>query len=312
MWYYCRDSHYARAAPSTLGTGRVALAISSDGMAWQRVLGPEELGSVLAPGLESHAFDSNHVGLTDLTRLGRELRMWTFGGGEEVVHTGLPALGNVTGLAMRCGIARSSDGVTWERCPGSGPGGALFDILEDELYAAWPNVLPQADGTALLYYTAPTHDMRRFRTRVIHLSASNEVERLGDIRWVDGPAEHDSEGIVTRHSIPHPAGSGWLMAYTGLDKQHRRTIALAESDDGLAWRHLDQPVLRPGTAGSWDDFGVAANRLVVTPDRLHLYYYGFRSLTDRTAPRGIGLAIANRATPYRFRRVGNDSACVET
>lgn len=304
LWYYCRDQRYARAAPATLGTGRVALATSPDGIAWQRVDGLEELGSVLAPAPDEHAFDSGHVGLTDVTQEGAELRMWTFGGDNGLVRTGLPALGDVTGLAMRCGVARSQDGVAWRRIAGAGRDGALFDILDDELYAAWPNVLPQRDGSVLLHYTAPSVDMALFRTRVVRLAASGEVERLGGLRWLDGAAEHDAAGVVTRHAIAHPGGGGWLMAYTGLDARHHRSIALAESSDGLAWRHVGGPVLLPGAPGRWDDFGVAANRLVVTQDRLHLYYYGFRSLIDLAAPRGIGLAIADRAAPHVFRKVG--------
>jgi hypothetical protein len=260
---------------------------------------------VLAPSADETAFDCGHVGLTDLTRQGATLDMWTFGGGTEIICTGIPALGDVTGLAMRCGLAQSMDGITWQRIAGAGPGGALFDILDDELYAGWPNVLPQAGGGALLHYTAPTLDMVRFRTRIVRLSASLEIERLGELHWLDGTAEHDAAGIVTRHAITHPNGNGWLMAYTGLDARHRRTIALARSEDGIGWVRLGEPVLRPGAAGGWDDFGVAANCLVVTPDHLYLYYYGFRSLTENASPRGIGLAVAERERPFEFRRIGD-------
>lgn len=304
MWYYCRDKAFARAAPATLGTGRIALATSGDGIAWTRFNGPEEGGAVLAPSNVSGTFDEGHVGLTDLSRTDDGLTMWTFGGGNGIVRTGLPQLGDVPGLAMRCGIAISEDGVKWRRVAGDGPGGSLFDILPDELYAAWPNAIPQAGGRTLVHYTAPTRDMTRFRTRIVRLGPERSVERLGELVWLDGPAEHDRSGIVTRHVIPAPDGTGWLMAYTALDPKHRRSIALARSDDGIAWRHDGAPVLLPGPPGSWDDFGVAANRLVVTEKHIHLYYYGFRSLTAPDTARGIGLAIATRDAPRTFQRNG--------
>lgn len=305
MWYYCRDAAYARPAPATLGSGRIALAVSQDGVAWRRIDGSDEAGAVLAPASDPAAFDHGHVGLTDVVRDADGWSMFTFGGGPGIVRTGLPALGDVPGLAMRCGLAWSNDGFRWRRVAGHGPGGALFDILPDEIYAAWPNAV-SLRGRMLLQYTAPTRDMAAFRTRVVALATDRRVERLGDLVWLDGPMAHDSGGIVTRHVIPDPLdGAGWLMAYTALDRDHRRTIALARSDDGLTWRHAGGPVLRPGAPGAWDDFGVAANRLVVVATRLHLYYYGFRSLTAPDGPRGIGLAVAPVADERAFRRVGS-------
>ncbi|WP_439534794.1 hypothetical protein, partial [Polymorphobacter sp.] len=68
------------------------------------------------------------------------------------------------------------------------------------------------------------------------------------------------------------------------------SIAAADSDDGLVWHHLgDGPFFTVGARGAWDDFGVAANRLVAVGDRLYLYYYGFQTLGSEGL-RGIGLA----------------------
>jgi hypothetical protein len=306
MWYYCRNHEYDRPAPQTLGSGRIALATSADGIAWERVDGPLELGSVMIPAAAPDRFDCGHIGLTDVTRDDAGWRMWYFGGALDVVRTGKPLLGDMPGLAMRIGQALSTDGTTWRRVPGRQADGALFDILPDELYAAWPNAIPQGHRT-LLQYTAPTHDMDAYRTRVVAVAPDGAVTRLGDLQWLDGASSYDVGGIVTRHVIasPLPGTTGWVMIYTALDAEHGRSIGIAGSEDGIGWRHLtDRPILVPGSPGDWDDCGVAANRLVVAGDRLYLYYYGFRSLTATDAPRGIGLAIADIADPFRFRRVG--------
>ena len=300
MWYYCRDAAYARAAPPTLGSGRVAYATSYDGIVWKRVDGSEELGAILAPASDPTRFDCGHVGLTDVTRDGEGWRMWTFGG--DFRRVAIASLGEVPGLAMRCGVAISDNGVVWQREPGPTPSGALFEIGADELYAGWPNAVVLADRT-LLHYSAPTLDFAAFQTRVISLAPDGDVERLGDLAWLDEARAYDIAGIVTRHVIADPrrGRTGWLMAYTALDAAHGRSIALAESTDAIAWSRIGV-VLKPGAAGSWDDCGVAANRLVVAGERLFLYYYGFRSLTSPDSPRGIGLAIADLRDPVQFDR----------
>ena len=80
MWYYCRDRAFDKDAPPTLGSGRVALATSRDGRAWTRVDGPASLGAVLEPRTDAGAFDSLHLGLTDVTRYDGAWWMWCFGG----------------------------------------------------------------------------------------------------------------------------------------------------------------------------------------------------------------------------------------
>ena len=137
MWYYCRDSDFR--GPPMFGTGRVGLAVSDNGVHWQRVQGDEALGSVFAPSAAAGDFDSLHVGLTDITRDAGSWLMWYFGGSHEARACLSPAIGTVAGLGLRCGLARSLDGVHWQRIRGQDPSGALFDYPQDNLYAAWPN-----------------------------------------------------------------------------------------------------------------------------------------------------------------------------
>lgn len=302
MWYYCRDRRFSRPAPATLGTGRIALAVSDDGVRWSRVTGLLELGSVFVPSDNADRFDCGHVGLTDVTRGAGEWLMWYFGGDTRVVETGMDWLGSVPGLKLRCGLARSADGLTWTRSPGASSSGALFEILADELYAAWPNVFH--DGRRfVLHYSAPTLDLKLYRSRALASTDGVHWERLGDLHWVGDTPAYAVSGMVTRHVIINPICDGrrWLMAYTALDADHRRSVALAGSDDGLTWSSLfDAPVFSPGLSGNWDDFGVAVNRIVVVGDAIYLYYYGFRSLVAGDGPRGIGLAIAplDRASAF--------------
>ncbi|WLS48249.1 hypothetical protein Q3V37_14060 [Micromonospora profundi] len=305
MWYYCRDRAYDRPAPGTLGSGRVALATSRDGIRWKRYDGPDELGSVFAPSGDPTSFDASHVGLTDVTFDGQLWHLWYFGG-DLTERASRTALGAVTGLGMRPGHATSPDGVTWTRVPGPATGGALLDYPPDRLYCAWPNVFGDHDGTLYVQTTSPTLDLGSFRTDTFTSTDGVVLTEVGPLVWADGVRQWDEGGIVTRQVLPNPFDGGrrWLMLYTGLDEHHGRSVATADSDDGRHWHHQsDGPVLTAGEPGAWDSLGAAATRLVPVDGRLHLYYYGFSSLADDDSPRGIGLAIADRRPGASFRRV---------
>ena len=291
MWYYCRNKGFD--GPPTLGTGYIAHAMPDDGVSWTRVDGSEALGSVLAPNPDKSAFDSVHVGLTDITRGAGEWLMWYFGGDDQPRKTEAAFLGEaVVGLGMRPGVARSKDGVHWERIPGPMPNGALFDYSEHDMYAAWPNVV--FDGRRyIMQYTAPKLDLSYFYTRTAISEDGLNWTKVDDLCWADGCRPYDAGGIVTRQILlnPIPGGRRFLMVYTATDEQHGRAVAAAESDDGLIWNHLyDEPIFQVGEAGAWDAGGVAANRLVAAGDTLHFYYYGFQSLGADDGARGIGLA----------------------
>lgn len=301
MWYYCRDTAFD--GPPTLGTGRIGHARSDDGITWQRINGPLTRGAVFEPSNDQHDFDSMHVGLTDITRGAGEWLMWYFGGDWAPRET--VAMGSVTGLGMRPGLARSSDGIHWHRVRGPHPSGALFDYPQDRIYAAWPNVLDS--GTRLIIqYTAPTSDLTRFDTRVATSADGIHWIQHGLLEWADGERSYDAGGLVTRQVLANPLAGGrrFLMIHTATDTAHRRSIAAADSNDGLRWHRVyDEPIFRVGETGAWDELGVAANRMVVANGQLYLYYYGFQSLGADAGERGIGLATAPVADLRRLRRL---------
>lgn len=290
MWYYCRDRHFD--GPPMFGTGRIGLATSPDGVHWERVPGDEALGSVFAPSDAPDDFDSLHIGLTDITRDAGSWLMWYFGGNGESRCCEAPAIGAVTGLGLRIGVARSRDGLHWQRLRGSAVGGALVDYPEDKLYAGWPNAF--WDGARyVLQYTAPEMDISHYWTFVMTSPDARNWVPAGALRWHGALRDYETGGIVTRQVLlnPLPGGRRFLMIYTALDSHHKRSIAAAESDDGMLWHQLyDEPIFHTGGAGAWDDLGVAANRLVVADGQLYFYYYGFQTLADDDGMRGIGLA----------------------
>lgn len=300
MWYYCRDRGFD--GPPTLGTGRIAHARSDDGIHWRRIDGPCALGSVFAPNPDPAAFDSLHIGLTDVSRGAGEWLMWYFGGDRRPRDTA--AFGSVAGLGMRPGLARSADGVHWHRVAGAGGGGALLDLPDVTIYAAWPNVTH--DGARfVLQVTEAATDLSRFDTQVWSSTDARSWTREGPLQWAGAGKDYDAGGMVTRQVLANPLAGGrrFLMIYTATDTGHRRSIAAADSDDGRVWHRLyGEPIFTVAGADDWDSLGVAATRLVVANGSLYFYYYGFQSLGDDAGRRGIGLATAPIGDLRRLRR----------
>jgi hypothetical protein len=307
MWYYCRDKSFK--GPAMFGTGRIAVAISSDGVHWKRVKGKEELGSVFAPSEQIEDFDSLHIGLTDVTRDAGGWLMWYFGGNSETRTCASPAIGTVAGLGLRCGVARSTDGINWERLRGHDDSGALFDYADDKLYAGWPNAF--WDGKQyILQYTSPEIDISHYSTFVMTSVDAINWKPAGDLQWAEVLRDYEREGIVTRQVVENPLAGGrrFLMIYTALDANHQRSIGAADSNDGMLWHQLyDGPIFRVGEDDAWDNLGVAANRLVVANNRIYFYYYGFQTLVDEDGMRAIGLATCPIGDLRQLQRLTMDA-----
>jgi hypothetical protein len=306
MWYFCRDEATAPQLPPTLSSGRIALATSADGLSWDRFQGPLTAGAVLEPSADPKAFDCVHVGLTDVTYADGQWWMWYFGGDREEIEL---AFGKYPGYRMRAGLAVSRDGIAWIKRPGAGPGGALADT-EGALYSAWHNAL-HADGKIYMYTAITDPKLTRWDT-LIYVSSDNGAawSKPTPLKWLDASPGYDGCGELTRNIVPNPLRTGhrWLMAYTALDadrsRWQRRSIALAVSDDALSWRRLyGRPIFEIGPATAWDGGGVAAPQLMKVGNQWRLYYHGFpKPELDASLPKGMGLALSDRAEPLEFQR----------
>jgi hypothetical protein len=307
MWYYGRDRNYRSDAPPTLASGRIGVAQSKDGLAWQRIEGPGPLGSVLDHGARASDFDYLHIGLTDVTRHQDEWWMWTFGGGMDVIQA--PTGPTAAGYRMRAGLATSRDGLHWTKRPAETPTGGLIDYDPDDAFAAWPNGLHES-GRMILFYTAVKLNARGpFRSlRAVSEDGGKNWTKEGALVFEGETPVWEELGIMTRQVIENPLGEGGklLMIYTALEKDTmKRSIALATSQDGISWKRLrDKPIFEVGPADAWDGGGVAAPQLLVKGRDLYLYYHGFAVKEhEERFPKGMGLAIAAGGDLGKFVRV---------
>jgi len=315
MWYYGRDPGFDREI--NLPTGRVGLATSRDGLAWERVRGPLTLGSVLEPHADTARFDSGHVGVSDVAERDGLYWMWYFGGDQS--RTKLGSF-EVKGLQLRPGCAVSGDGLNWVRLEGPHRGAFLdtgapgrFDMA----VVGWPTVLRCADGTWRMYYHGL--DMMRGGVFVVGLAESGDGlswERRGEVLAAGAPGAFDEKGAATRHVIRH--GSDYLMFYEGVAADGHRSMGLAVSGDGVHFTREPGPepdgsvfAHAPSGSGRWDAFAVGTPCLVPMPGGgWRMYYIGSNEAgghaggvpNELALRHQIGLAVCDGSDLRRWHR----------
>lgn len=305
MWYYCRDKDFSIDVAPTLGSGRIAVALSDDALTWQRHDGPLFGGAVMEPSEKKSAFDSTHIGCLDAAFVDGKVYLAYLGGDhkrpEPINGSPMPK-----GLRMRSGLAKSEDGVTFTRVEGKGGDGAALDYL-GHTFTSWPSLMH--DGRH--FYMSFTHvDLPHFKfgSALARSADGHDWSVLGELQFVDGANPKDSSGMMTRQILPNPGiGAGkWLMVYTGLDdtEAQSRSIMLAHGDDLLHWERISaEPILTSGDANAWDGGGVAAPQLVEHEGRWHLFYFGFPNSGVTGVSKGIGLALCDDIATLTFKRV---------
>ena len=162
-----------------------------------------------------------------------------------------------------------ADGTIWERAPAPiyrpTPGGW------DAALVTGPTALRGPDGIWRLYYSgaSPTTGL----TGVGLLTSTDGTT------WTPSPQNPvfpaggaDAwDQAVLEQTVRYHAGRYWMLYSAYREPLDLDTtvisIGLATSTDGLTWqRHPDNPVLRPGAPGAWNDLRVLAPDLVVEPD----------------------------------------------
>ncbi|MEX2495077.1 MAG: hypothetical protein WD448_03255 [Woeseia sp.] len=309
MWYYCRSSAFPGEVAPAFGTGAIATAVSEDGVHWCREDGPLAGGAVFLPAADPRAFDSTHVGTGDVIRYRDRWLMAYFGGNDEV-PAGAKEMYTHPGYSCRLGLAESSDGINWTRLPGPAAGGAIVEVDESSVYAAFPSLVVVDDGL-MIHYTSVDKLGRYHSTHMLRSRNLESWHAATGFIFESDVLPHESAGIVNLDIVESPFSERgrWLMVYTARDGRpetaERRSICAAYSDDLIAWRrHSPLPFFTVGTHGAWDSAGVASPKLVITPEDFRLYYYGWSNASHSGHPaRGIGCAVSATRRLNAFRRV---------
>ena len=223
LWYCCRDQSFDPGIMPSILTARVGMARSKDGVLFDRVDGPEQLGSVFGPSADVADFDGETVGVIDITRVGDEWWMWYLGTNAE---PRLTDYGMIRGAGHLPGLARSGDGVHWTRVRGEGPGGALLPYVGDNLFTSWPNAF-YSESRFWLYVTVTNRSITLFDTHYATSEDGVAWTYQGPMPWRDGFRDWDSGGIMTRSVQANPCsfGKAWPDAVHGARRPSRHAKA---------------------------------------------------------------------------------------
>lgn len=333
MWYYGKSN-------SNAGLDSVGLAVSSNGIHWERGVGPiqtnSDVGSVMNCGKDWWAFDTlsirpSEVVIMSSTKVRASSAVyWLYYTGyssekaelsnnslglslenpERFHNDGSSSSSDENGKVFRSlpGLAISQDGRHWARIEGEHHSGALFDVgLDkewDSLFIAYPQVVFHASGDLRMYYHS-------FDIVNGHFSIGIARSRDG-IRWVklgkiiggggkDGC--FDEFGALNARVVRNRKDGKYLMAYEGVDAKGKRSIGLAVSSDGLKdWtRFQDEAVLKPSAGDGWDNKGVGSPCLVQMDGEEDEWRLYYRGIGNGGRT-GIGMAFSRGIDFKTFRR----------
>lgn len=316
IWYYGRDATFDRMV--NLPSGRCGMAMSKDGIDWERVRGPLTMGAVFEPVPETEdRFDNAHVGISDIHYDNGLYWMWYFGGDQTIKEIST-AMGSFKfkGAIMLPGCAISRDGLNWTRLQGPHRGAFLDCGGPDEwdaMFCSWPRVLKDDDGSYKMYYHTLNLKKGVFLIGMALSEDGLRWKKVGQILGPGQPGSFDEGGAGCRHVLK--IGSQYLMFYEALNTSRYYCIGLALSDDGINWRKDEEgeqpggPVLchAPKGSGRWDAQAVGTPYVVPMPDGSYRMYYiganegGYDELSTQHQ---IGMAVSEGKDFRKWRRWG--------
>lgn len=251
------------------GTTGIGYANSTDGITWKKYSDP-----VLLPGPQG-AWDSSQVGLGSVIWNGTLFLMW-YSGSSPVTY-----VNGAVGLAM------SLDGISWIKYSGNP---VLKPSAIDQRYIASPFVIRLIQTYNMWYTGKSASDSQS--SQISRILYATSFDGITWTKWPSAVLTPTNPNSWDSGSVFSPAilydGTNFGMWYSGLNQSYMNPgIGFATAPDGATWtKSSANPILRPGSPGSWDSAGVEQPS-IVTVNGYMLYYDGFSN-----GAWGIGLARA--------------------
>nr|XP_027097208.1 uncharacterized protein LOC113716875 [Coffea arabica] len=315
MWYCGRSN----------GKDSIGLAVSSNGIHWERGNGPikssSDVGMVMNCSDDWWAFDTQGIRPSEIVimssakvRVNNSL-YWLYYTGfndekiEPLDNSVAFKLSDPKRMYYRSlpGLAMSQDGRHWARIEGEHHSGALFDVGSDgewdSLFIASPKVVYHGAGDVRMYYHSFDAEKGHFAVGIARSRDGIKWVKLGKIMGGGGNGMFDELGVMNAHVVKNRKDGKYVMAYEGVAADGKRSVGLAVSSDGLKeWRKFqDGPALKQSEEDGWDWEGVGSPCLVQMDgdaDEWRLYYKG----TGKGGKTGIGLAVSEGIEFASFQR----------
>ncbi len=309
-----------RLRPATLAlASAVLLALARCGadtadlapLRWERVSGPGPEGALLGLG-DPGAFDERGNFTVSAFRDERGVYDLYYGGSDA---TG--ACAGINGSRWRIGLARSTDGVSFTRVPGSATGGAVLDVGGpgdfDAQLAYRPFVLKDGAVYRMWYngsaepFNCPTGTLALHR----RIGYAESADGVAWVKHNDGPGPGGSvlplgpPGSIDAQQVGYvwvlKDGAEYKMYYSANDATNTWRVGLAVSADARTWtkvpgKSAGGSILNVGPAGSLD--AACAYQPSVVKERPGLYRMWYRACAQPSplgGPSGgsIGYAESN-------------------
>jgi hypothetical protein len=327
MWYHGRP----KGKPSN---DLIGLAISSNGVHWERGGGPAKSGSdvgfVMNCGKDWWGFDTRGIRPSGLLIMssyrvrGSNAVYWLYytGYSSESVevrdHSSEFSFDSPIGLndenfgkgkilKSLPGLAISQDGRNWARIEGQHHSGALIDVGQekdwDSLFISSPQVVYHGNGDLRMYYHSFDKEKGEFCIGIARSRDGIKWLKLGKIMGGGKVGSFDEFGVMNACVTRNKSGGNYVMVYEGVGSNGRRCIGVAISPDGLMeWvRVQDEAILIPSNEGCWDDKDVGSPCLVYMDNEENewrLYYRG----VGNGGSVGIGMAVSDGKDFRSFKR----------
>ncbi|KNA10228.1 hypothetical protein SOVF_146370 [Spinacia oleracea] len=331
MWYYGRSEKDS-------DSGSAGLAISSNGVHWERgelaADSSSGTGVVMTCGENWWGFDIKSIRPSEIMIMSsQKVRAsmavyWLYytGFSSEKVELLQDNFLQITDAAKEVGfgfgfegvfkslpgLAISQDGRNWARIEGDHHSGALFDVGSkgewDSLFIASPHVVFHSSGDLRMYYHSFDPEEGKFSIGMARSRDGIKWVKLGKVKTIRQGSSNegcfDEMGILNACVVRDKKVGNYLMAYEGVDRDGKRSIGMAVSEDGLKdWKPVSDKAVYMASKeeDGWDSRGVGSPCLVQMDgdeDQWRLYYTGL-GVDGRT---GIGLAVSHGSEFTSFRR----------
>lgn len=253
------------------------------------------------------AWDSQTMSCPRVLRVGpRDFRLWYYG--RDAAFD--PSIRLPTG---RIGLARSTDGLHWQRVRGPATRGAVFDpnpdpTQFDATHVGVGDVQRDGDGYELWYFGGDGQSMEvgGITMRGFPLRIGRAVSKDG-VTWTRRPGPSRGAVLDVGATGEPDAGSvgwpqvlklrpdHWRMYYHTFGRELGFAICAAESTDrGRTWRRLGV-LLGRGSAGRFDVGGASTRQVFRWGDGFRMLYEGWSA--DRRP--AIGLAESRDGLDWR-------------
>ncbi|KAJ7943432.1 Glycosyl hydrolase, five-bladed beta-propellor domain containing protein [Quillaja saponaria] len=332
MWYYGRSN-------GNPGSDLIGLAVSSNGIHWERGGGPVrssgDVGLVLNCSKDWWAFDTHIIRPSEVVIMSSaKIRAssavyWLYYTGyssekAEFSDNSLKFslenperyfIDNVNDANGRIGkvvkslpgLAISQDGRYWARIEGEHHSGALFDVGSerewDSLFISAPHVVFHSTGDLRMYYHSFDIEKGHFAVGIARSRDGIKWVKLGKIMGGGKTGSFDEFGAMNVCVVRNQKDGKYVMAYEGVAADGSRSIGLAVSPDGLKeWRRLqNEAILKPSETDCWDDKDVGYPRLVQMDTEADEWRLYYRGV-GHGGRTGIGMALSEGRDTRSFRR----------